>query len=59
MRALRFDGFTTSAYWEARVERPQTWEEYTELPLIRTLDLATQQMIWRLLGHDCKDREGL
>lgn len=48
MRGLKFDGYTTQAYWEARVRRPETWKEFVELPLVKTLDEETQKQIWRL-----------
>jgi hypothetical protein len=50
--ALKFDGMTTQAYWQARTENVECWQDYIQLPLIRTLDLETQLIIWKLLGHN-------
>jgi len=45
----KHDGATLDAWWQARVERPGTWEEFLELPLIRTLEPELQAEIWRMI----------
>jgi hypothetical protein len=45
------DGPKLGAWWEAKIQKPETWEEFVNLEYVRFLSPETQKEIWRLLGR--------